>query len=1699
MKKTLKVLLAVVITPIALFLILTLLLYCPPVQKWAVEKAAQVASEKTGMRITVEQLRLSFPLDLRLQGLKALQPNDSLPGKTDTIADVRSLTTHVQMLPLLSGRVEVDWLTFKGLRMNTDQLIGDLRIKADLERLHLVSHGVSLGEERAKVNLADIRGGYIDVALGDTMPKDTAKKEVLWKIDVDRLQLAHTDFRLHLPGDTMSVKAHFGEATARRAVLQLKDNTYKVGALDWHDGALAYDQNFVPRAKRGFDAAHISLSDLHLGIDSFCYAANTIDLRIRAAHFAEQSGMRVNTLKGTFHTDSTRLALEDFHLTMPETDLKGTFRMDMNAFADRHPGQMLARLAGHTALGDLRPFLASLPADVVGALPKSRITVKGQLTGNLQRATLQNIHLRMDRHFDLTATGRVENLTATNRLRADLRLKGRTEDLDFAYHFLPREVREMVRLPKGIGFNGSVGITPSAYTADLRVTEGSGWLHIDGAYYATTAHYDARLEATHFDLSHFLPTMELGVLTGHLTAEGRGTDVLSPRSTAIVRADIRQMSYGDYTLDGIRADLQLHKGRMTAKVDSRNPMVGGKFGFSGRVDGKRIDGHFRGQIAHADLARLGVKDYPFVLSGYADVEVGSNLKNTHYIQGPVSHLRLTSREKHAPHELLNGSFDVMAQLKGNQLEAQLKGQLEKADLKGLGLVDKAYNLQAETDISVRSNLGSTHSVRGSIDRLLLTERRDTALVRLLAGDFSLDAGMRGKTVEGRVGGQVAVADLYQLGLTEQPLALSTRANLQVFTDQKDELMVKGLVGDLLLHEKDQTLAPGDLSLDVLSRRDTTHADITGGDFQLDADFEGSYSHLAEVGTRIAETIKRQTEERVIDQKALLSQLPNGHFILNTGTSNFISQLLRQSGYAFRAAQADITSSPETGINGFVSVDSLVYQDNVTIDMLNINLQSDGSTLNYDMAVSNLPSNSYPYSGQINGSFFEKGLVTHAVVKDKEGKTGLDLGLRAAMEGNGVKLDITSPTAILGYKAFDVNKDNYVYLGQDSRVSAKMILRASDGTGVQLYSNDADTTVLQDVTLAMHQFELEKVLAVLPFAPKISGTLNGDYHVVQTESDLTVSGDMTIHNFIYENAPMGNVGAEVVYMPKEDGSHYVDAIIRQDDEEVGTLTGTYKDEGKGLLDAELAMNQFPLHFVNGFVPDQIVGLQGAGEGTLSLYGPLDQLDINGELYLDSTRLVSVPYGVSMRFADDPVTIEHSRLKFENFEMFANNDRPLNIQGYLDFSDFNKMYLDVRMRADNFQIIDAKENARSEAYGKAFVNFRGLMRGPLNNLWLGGKIDVLGATDMAYVMRDAQLTSDSELDNLVQFSNFSDTIPETLNRPDITGLNMNLNVNVDEQARIVCYLTADHSNYIDLIGGGTLFLIYDPTNELQLRGRYTLSNGEMKYSLPIIPLRTFQIQDGSYIQWTGNPMKPTLNITATEDVKTAVASSENSQGRIVDFDCGVKLSKTFPDMGVEFVIDAPEDAQMRNELNMKSAEERSKLAVSMLASGMYLDSNVGNFAMNSALASFLQTEVNKITGSAFRSMGLDLTANLESTADATGALHTDYTFKFSKRILNNRLRISMGGRVSTGATAADDNGAYFDNFSLEYRLNQKETQYLKLYYEREAYDWLEGNISVFGGGFSWRRKLRHFKDIFKLKSDDDAVIPVIRTDSTQRKLP
>ena len=60
--------------PIALVLLLSILLYIPPFQNFAVRKATEYAGKVTGMQIGIEQIRLSFPLDLTVKGVEVVNP-----------------------------------------------------------------------------------------------------------------------------------------------------------------------------------------------------------------------------------------------------------------------------------------------------------------------------------------------------------------------------------------------------------------------------------------------------------------------------------------------------------------------------------------------------------------------------------------------------------------------------------------------------------------------------------------------------------------------------------------------------------------------------------------------------------------------------------------------------------------------------------------------------------------------------------------------------------------------------------------------------------------------------------------------------------------------------------------------------------------------------------------------------------------------------------------------------------------------------------------------------------------------------------------------------------------------------------------------------------------------------------------------------------------------------------------------------------------------------------------------------------------------------------------------------------------------------------------------------------------------------------------------------------------------------------------
>lgn len=147
------------------------------------------------------------------------------------------------------------------------------------------------------------------------------------------------------------------------------------------------------------------------------------------------------------------------------------------------------------------------------------------------------------------------------------------------------------------------------------------------------------------------------------------------------------------------------------------------------------------------------------------------------------------------------------------------------------------------------------------------------------------------------------------------------------------------------------------------------------------------------------------------------------------------------------------------------------------------------------------------------------------------------------------------------------------------------------------------------------------------------------------------------------------------------------------------------------------------------------------------------------------------------------------------------------------------------------------------------------------------------------------------------------------------------------------------------------------------------------------------------------------------------------------------------------------------------------------------STGNFNTNNALNSFLQGQINNLTSS------FDLNVGMESTNQEDGTNRTDYNFQFAKRFWNNRFRVVIGGSISTGNNVKQDE-TFIDNVSLEYRLDDSGTRYVKLFHNKNYESVLEGEIIETGAGIVLRKKVSRLGELFifrkKRRNNQEAII-------------
>ena len=1510
-------------TPVVLFLLLALIVYLPPVQKFAVRKATEMLSKETGFNISIGHVRLAFPLDLTLHKLLATDG-------TDTLVQAQAVYLDVRLLPLFQGRADIDGLALYDARLDTKGLIADTRIKGSVGELSAASHGVEWGKELVKLDQVTLRYGNLWVALSDTAQQDTATTASQWKILLDKAEIASTSLRLTMPGDTLRLAAHIGEAqlcdglfdtgkayyafrrlTLQEGFAQMRSGTTDVPFFAW----LPQMPPTLP-CTGAFSPNDIAVSRLHLAVDSLSFdSAATLRTDIRHVSFYEQSGFEVKNLSGKVYMDSVRLQVPALHFTTPHSRLDAGIDVDWRALKAGNKGQCRVLLDANLGHRDVHTLMAGfLDAEALKAYPNKPLVLKATAMGNADLLVVEDLTCSLPGVVQLKGAATARHLMEPSR-SGDARFDLRTGDLNCLMGLLPPDVRTSIGFANPMTATGKASFSGDNYNTDLRMTAEQGVLTARAQLNLQQENYHVAADGKAIPLGTFLPGSGLGNFSGHLKATGKGLDVLSPKAELQAEAAIDSFYYDGWHLDRIAFSARLADSKAVANFSSDNDLLLGQ-----------------GELT-ADLGEM-------------------------------------------MHFGLNADMPLI-------------------------------NLTALSGIKDTLQMGTAINITAHADRELT------------------DYG-----AEGSIG------------------------NVRFLTPEK-------------------SIPSTDVDFSFNTDSTATKAYLASGDLSLRMEAEGCVDSLVAQFLHFADSLNYQLENKSLNQTTLKSTLPVMSFFINAGRHNPLSNILRYKDYTYNGIYVNLNTHPEKGLNGLAQVGNL-KSSSLLLDTVHIDIHQEKEGVVMNGTIHNYTRrNPNKFEARLRAYLLASGAGIETAFFDKDGKMGVDLGLRADIVPGGLNVKLYPEHTVIAYRGFTINKDNFIYLGRDQSIRADINLLADDGTGLKIYGEPVDS--VNDITLSLNRINLGELSNVLPYLPQLEGLLSGDFHVTDDHKTLSAMASISTDKLRFEGIDLGQIGMEAIYLPKDSTEHFASAFINYNGLDVLECNGTYYNTAEGYFSGEALLHDFPLQMLNGFLVGTDVALAGKAGGGLTLKGSLNSPTINGQLDLDSAKVYSEVYGFDFRMDERPVHITNSRMVFENYSLYSTGRSPLVIDGALDMSNLADIGIDFRLQAKDFELINTKKKARSVVYGKIYTNFDATLRGSATDLTVRGKLDILDRTDMTYILKDSPISVDDRLNDLVKFVSFEDTTQVEIGPMPTTSFDMTLGISVNDMAQFHCNLSEDGQNYVDLEGGGNLTLRLTQQGDMRVTGRFTTTSGEMKYALPIIPLKTFKLDAGSYVEFTGDVMNPTLNVAAKERVKAVI--TENNQSRSVAFDVGVAITKPLSEMGLEFTIDAPEDLTVQNQLAAMTPEQRGKTAVTMLATGMYLtDDNMSNggFKANNALNAFLQSEIQNIAGSALRT--IDINLGVESGTSAAGTSTTDYSFQFAKRFWGNRISVIVGGKVSTGADAQNSAASIIDNISVEYRLDKSATRYVRVFYDRDTQDPLEGQLTKTGAGLVLRRKTDRLGELF-----------------------
>ena len=762
---------------------------------------------------------------------------------------------------------------------------------------------------------------------------------------------------------------------------------------------------------------------------------------------------------------------------------------------------------------------------------------------------------------------------------------------------------------------------------------------------------------------------------------------------------------------------------------------------------------------------------------------------------------------------------------------------------------------------------------------------------------------------------------------------------------------------------------------------------------------------------------------------------------------------------------------------------------INLDTISFKARQDSARLLYGLHIGNKSGNLDQIASLgFNGYITDNHLRLRCLQRNRQSEQGFRFGCDAYMQDSLVHITFAPTDPILGFSTWTLNENNYFDYYFDKHMAANINMENGEQR-ISLQSTTNRRGRPGALNINMKGLDIASLLSSWPLAPPIAGKLSTDLVLDFPKEQVNVSGDISIAELLYDKQRVGNIDLNMRYRLNDENRQQVRLGLLVDQKEALAVKGYYQPDTTNAIQLKLQLLSLPLAIANPFLPADVSKIDGALNGEVDISGKTDAPIASGYLQFANTY-ISVPMiGTSFGLSDKKIEIIENDVVLNNYAINGPNKQPLTINGDLNLRDFSRIMTDITIKGSDFQMINVPKNNKTMLYGKANADLDISVKGAIDELKLRGNIGLLNGTEVTYVMRDSPLELKQQANtNMVTFVSFNDStaLADTLSvtAAKISGMDILMNVDIANEVKMAVNLSADGKNRIDLKGGGNLTYTMNTLGDSRFTGKYELTGGTVRYNPPIISEKLFNIQQGSFVSWSGDIADPSMNITAIEPLRISVTENDNNS-RPVTFNVIINIKNTLENLAITFNVSAPEDLTIQNELTAMTAEQRATQAMNLLIYNTYSGpgtSTSSSLTSGNPLNSFIQKELNQWAQNNLKnidvSFGID---SYDDTMNGGQGTRTDYSYKVSKTLFNDRFKVIIGGSFSPDA-AADENlkENLVDDISLEYRLDKRDNMLIKIFRHTGYESILEGEVTQTGVGFVVRKKLLKLSELFRLSS-------------------